>query len=198
MSDILGKILATKVREVAAARLKVTDEEIKKAALQGPPLRDFVGALRIRLDRGLPVIRKDFIIDAYQVYEARAMGADAILLIVAALQQTQMKQLERLAETLGMAVLVESHNEEELQRALELDTPLMGINNRNLKTFETSLETTLTLKQQIPKNRIIITESGIQSKTDVARMQRQGVNAFLVGEALMRAADPGEGLSALF
>lgn len=109
-----------------------------------------------------------------------------------------MKQLERLAETLGMAVLVESHNEEELQRALELDTPLMGINNRNLKTFETSLETTLTLKQQIPKNRIIITESGIQSKTDVARMQRQGVNAFLVGEALMRAADPGEGLSALF
>jgi len=106
--------------------------------------------------------------------------------------------LEQLAEVLGMAVLVESHNEEELQRALQLNTPLIGINNRNLKTFETSLDVTLTLKKQVPKNRIVVTESGIQSKADVACMQQQDIHAFLVGEAFMRAADPGEALSALF
>lgn len=146
----------------------------------------------------LPVIRKDFIVDPYQVLEARAMGADCILLIVAALEQEVMASLERLALDLGMAVLVEVHDAEELDRALDLATPLVGINNRNLRTFETSLDTTLGLLAAIPPDRLVVTESGIHTPADVSRMRNQGVNAFLVGEAFMRAADPGEELSRLF
>ena len=146
----------------------------------------------------LPVLRKDFIVDAYQVYETRAMGADALLLIVAALTQSEMVALALLAQSLGLAVLVEAHDEEELCRALELETPLIGINNRNLKTFETCLETTLQLRELVPAERILITESGIASVSDVARMRAHGVQAFLVGETLMRAPDPGIALAQLF
>ncbi len=146
----------------------------------------------------LPVIRKDFIVDPFQVLEARAMGADCILLIVAALGQEVMASLERLALDLGMAVLVEVHDAAELDRALDLATPLLGINNRNLRTFETSLETTLALLDAIPPDRLVITESGIHSRDDVRRMRDRGVDAFLVGEAFMRAPDPGVELARLF
>ncbi len=146
----------------------------------------------------LPVLRKDFIVDAYQVYETRAMGADALLLIVAALSQPEMEALARLAQTLALAVLVEVHDQAELTRALALDTPLIGINNRNLKTFETRLETTLQLREQVPAGRMVITESGIASMDDVAQMRRHGVHVFLVGEAFMRAPDPGAALASLF
>lgn len=146
----------------------------------------------------LPVLRKDFLIDPYQVYEARAMGADAILLIVGALSLAQMQEMEGLARELGMAVLVESHDGAELERALQLKTPLIGINNRNLRTFELSLDTTLDLLERIPADRMVVTESGIQGPADVALMRSHGVHAFLVGEAFMRAADPGEGLRRLF
>ena len=146
----------------------------------------------------LPVLRKDFIIDPYQVYEARAMGADCILLIVAALELPAMQELEALAHALGMAVLVESHNAEELDAALQLTTPLQGINNRNLRTFEVSLDTTLALLPKIGNDRIVITESGILAPADVARMRSHQVNGFLVGEAFMRAADPGAELARLF
>ena len=145
----------------------------------------------------LPVLRKDFIIDPYQVYEARAMGADCILLIVAALSLTRMQELEALAHELGMAVLVESHNADELAAAMQLATPLMGINNRNLRTFDVSLNTTLDLLPAI-QDRIAITESGILAPADVALMREHGVHAFLVGEAFMRAADPGAELARLF
>jgi indole-3-glycerol phosphate synthase len=146
----------------------------------------------------LPVLRKDFMIDAYQVYEARAMGADAILLIVAALSDAQMAELEDLALGLGMAVLVESHDAGELDRALKLKTPLIGINNRNLRSFEVSLVTTLSQLGRIPAGRIVITESGILAPTDVALMRQHGVHAFLVGEAFMRAPSPGAELARLF
>jgi indole-3-glycerol phosphate synthase len=146
----------------------------------------------------LPVIRKDFIVDPFQVLEARAMGADCILLIVAALEQEVMASLERLSLDLGMAVLVEVHDAEELDRALDLATPLVGINNRNLRTFETSLDTTLGLLDAIPPDRLVITESGIHSRNDVRRMRDRGVDAFLVGEAFMRAPDPGVELARLF
>jgi len=146
----------------------------------------------------LPVLRKDFMIDPYQVYEARAMGADCILLIVAALSLSQMQELESLAHALGMAVLVESHDGEELAAALQLKTPLMGINNRNLRTFETRLQTTLDLLPQIDADRIVVTESGILAPADVALMQSHQVHAFLVGEAFMRANDPGQELARLF
>ncbi len=146
----------------------------------------------------LPVLRKDFIIDPYQVYEARAMGADCILLIVAALNLDEMRALEALAHELGMAVLVESHNAEELDAALRLQTPLQGINNRNLRTFEVSLDTTLGLLPKIGAERIVVTESGILAPADVARMRARDVHAFLVGEAFMRAADPGTELARLF
>lgn len=146
----------------------------------------------------LPVLRKDFIIDPYQVYEARAMGADCILLIVAALNLDEMRALEALACELGMAVLVESHNAEELDAALQLKTPLQGINNRNLRTFEVSLDTTLGLLPKIGAERIVVTESGILAPADVARMRARDVHAFLVGEAFMRAADPGAELARLF
>jgi len=146
----------------------------------------------------LPVLRKDFMIDPWQVYEARAMGADAILLIVAALSLAQMQELEAVADELGMAVLVESHDAGELDLALQLRTPLIGINNRNLRTFEVSLDFTLDQIGRIPDDRLIITESGILSVDDVQRMRAHGVNAFLVGEAFMRAPNPGEALQQLF
>ena len=146
----------------------------------------------------LPVLRKDFVIDPYQVFESRALGADCILLIVAALATRRMLELERTARSLGLAVLVEVHDAAELDRALELDTPLHGINNRNLRTFETTLETTLDLLPRVPAGRLVVTESGILAAADVARMRGRGVDAFLVGEAFMRASDPGAALAALF
>jgi indole-3-glycerol phosphate synthase len=146
----------------------------------------------------LPVLRKDFIVDPYQVHEARAIGADCILLIAACLSLLEMKQLESEAQALGMAVLVEVHDAAELEKALVLKTPLVGINNRDLRTFETRLETTLSLLPKVPAERIVVTESGILSRSDVARMRSAGVNAFLVGEAFMRASDPGSRLRALF
>ncbi len=146
----------------------------------------------------LPVLRKDFIVDAYQVYESRVMGADAVLLIAACLDDAQMKDFEAIARSLDMAVLVEVHDAPELARALQLKTPLIGINNRNLKTFEVSLDTTLTLMREVPVDRLLVCESGIRSREDVLRMGAAGVNAFLVGEAFMREADPGAALAALF
>lgn len=146
----------------------------------------------------LPVLRKDFLVDPYQVYEARAMGADAILLIVAALTDGEMADFEAIAESLGMDVLVESHDGEELDRALKLRTPLIGINNRNLKTFEVSLDTTLGLLDRIPGERIVITESGVLTQGDVQRLRGHGVGAYLVGEAFMRQRSPGEALATLF
>ena len=146
----------------------------------------------------LPVLRKDFIVDAYQVYESRVMGADAILLIAAVLDDAQMKEFEAIARSLDMAVLVEVHDAAELARALKLKTPLIGINNRNLKTFEVSLETTLALMQGVPSDRLLVTESGIITREDVLRMGAAGINAFLVGEAFMRAPDPGVALASLF
>jgi indole-3-glycerol phosphate synthase len=146
----------------------------------------------------LPVLRKDFILDAYQILEARVMGADAILLIVAALSFRQMQDFEGLAQELGMAVLVESHDGEELDLALQLQTPLIGINNRNLRTFEVRLETTWSQLSRIPRERLVITESGIRTPEDVAAMQERNIHAFLVGEAFMRAADPGAEMARLF
>ena len=146
----------------------------------------------------LPVLRKDFIVDAYQVAEARAMGADAILLIAAALGLPEMQALEAQAMGYGMAVLVEVHNGEELDAALQLKTPLLGINNRNLRTFDVTLDTTLGLLSRISGERIVVTESGILKAEDVALMRANKVNAFLVGEAFMRAAEPGEELARLF
>jgi len=146
----------------------------------------------------LPVLRKDFIVDAYQVAEARAMGADAILLIAAALSLPDMQALEAQAMGYGMAVLVEVHNGEELDAALQLKTPLLGINNRNLRTFDVTLDTTLGLLSRISGERIVVTESGILKAEDVALMRANKVNAFLVGEAFMRAAEPGEELARLF
>jgi len=146
----------------------------------------------------LPVLRKDFMVDPYQIYESRSMGADCVLLIAACLDDAQMKDLEAIARSLDMAVLVEVHDGAELERALKLKTPLIGINNRNLKTFEVSLDTTLVLKANVPADRFLVTESGILSRDDVLRMGAAGINAFLVGEAFMRAPDPGEALAALF
>ena len=146
----------------------------------------------------LPVLRKDFMIDVYQVYEARAMGADCILLIVAALNLHQMRELEDIAVKLGMAVLVEVHNAEELAQALQLKTPLIGINNRNLRTFDVTLQTTLDLLDRLPKDRIVVTESGIFTADDVKLMREHNVHTFLVGEAFMRQAEPGVELAKIF
>lgn len=146
----------------------------------------------------LPVIRKDFIVHPYQVYEARFIGADCILLIVACLDDVRLRELNDLAHQFGMDVLVEVHDADELERALALGNRLVGINNRNLRTFEVSLETTLQLLARIPAGRIVVTESGINTPGDVSLMQAHGVNAFLVGEAFMRAEDPGERLAELF
>ena len=261
MADILDRILAVKAEEIAAAKNAFPHSELEQRANAASPLRDFVGALRERVQRrvpaviaeikkaspskgllradfrpaqiaasyaahgaaclsvltdreffqgapeylqsaraacALPVLRKDFVIDPYQVAEARAMGADCILLIVAALADAQMKELERVAQRWGLAVLVEVHDREELVRALELDTPLIGINNRNLRSFETRLQTTLELLADIPAGRLVITESGIATKEDVALMSGAGVHSYLVGEAFMRATEPGAELERLF
>jgi len=146
----------------------------------------------------LPVIRKDFIIDPYQVYEARAMGADCILLIVAALDDASLHGLLAQANQLGMDVLMEVHDEDEMRRALETDCELIGVNNRNLRTFETSLDTTLRMQTMVPANRLLVTESGIHTKDDVTMMRENQVNAFLVGEAFMKVDEPGEKLAELF
>lgn len=146
----------------------------------------------------LPILRKDFIVDPYQVYEARAIGADGILLIVAALDDAPLRDLARLAADLRMDVLIEVHDAQELERALALDAPLIGINNRNLRTFETRLDTTLNLRSRIPADRTVVTESGINTTADIVLMRQHGVHAFLVGEAFMRATDPGVKLAELF
>lgn len=146
----------------------------------------------------LPVLRKDFMIDPYQVVEARAMGADCILLIAAALELKQMQLLEEVSHELGMAVLVEVHNEKELKQALKLETPLVGINNRNLRTFDVTLQTTIDLLEKLPDDRFVITESGIFTPEDVALMRSHNVNGFLVGEAFMRQPDPGAEFSKVF
>ncbi|MFZ5538313.1 MAG: indole-3-glycerol phosphate synthase TrpC [Pseudomonadota bacterium] len=164
--------------------------------------RFFQGALEhldaARRSSGLPVLRKDFVVDEYQVAEARAWGADCILLIVAALDPQRLRDLEAAARSLGMAVLVEVHDAAELETALKLDTPLVGINNRDLRTFDVSLRTTLDLLPRIGTGRVVITESGILHAADVAKMRAAGVHAFLVGEAFMRAPDPGAELARLF
>ena len=261
MSDILKKILAVKVQEVAAAQAIKPLAAMRAAAEQAAPVRDFVAALRAKIAAGqaaviaeikkaspskgvlradfrpaeiaasyaqhgaaclsvltdqqffqgstdhlqqaraacsLPVLRKDFIVDEYQIYQARAMGADAILLIAAALDEAQMQAFEVLAHRLGMAVLVEVHNGDELDAALQLATPLIGVNNRNLRTFEVSLQTTLDLLPRIPKDRIVVTESGILKAEHVKLMRSYRVNAFLVGEAFMRAENPGVELASVF
>ena len=154
--------------------------------------------LQARAACALPVLRKDFVIDAYQIHEARALGADCILLIVAALDDAQLADFSALAHALGMDVLVEAHDAEELGRALATPAGLIGINNRNLRTFETALDTTLALRARVPADRLLVTESGIHTPADVARMRSAGVHAFLVGEAFMRAADPGAELRRLF
>jgi len=261
MSDILNKILTTKANEVAASKLKINLEEIKKLAQNQSNSRNFVDAIRTKIAAGkaaviaeikkaspskgviranfkpadiaksyeaggaaclsvltdveyfqgsaeflkqaraacsLPVLRKDFMIETYQVYEARAMGADCILLIAAALTLPKMQELESVAHSLGMAVLVEVHNSEELDLALQLETPLLGINNRNLRTFEVTLQTTLDLLARIPQGKIVVTESGIFTQDDVKLMRENNVHAFLVGEAFMRQDDPGLELSKVF
>ena len=261
MSDILNKILATKVIEVAAAKVQISLDDVKRLAENQPKPRDFVGALRAKIAAGnaaviaeikkaspskgvirenfnpaeiaksyeaggaaclsvltdieyfqgsadylkqaraacnLPVLRKDFMIDAYQVYETRAMGADCILLIVAALELSKMRELEAVAHQLGMAVLVEVHDGDELELALQLETPLVGINNRNLRTFDVTLQTTMGLLHRLPDDRIIVTESGIFTADDVKLMRDNHVHTFLVGEAFMRQLEPGVELKKVF
>jgi indole-3-glycerol phosphate synthase len=261
MSDILDKIVAVKLQEVAAAKTRKSMQLVRADAESRVLTRDFVGAIRAKISQAepaviaevkkaspskgviredfipadiaqsyaefgaaclsvltdvqffqgcvdylkqarascqLPVLRKDFMIDPYQIYESRCMGADAILLIAACLDDAQMKDMEAIALGLDMAVLVEVHDQGELDRALQLKTPLMGINNRNLKTFEVSLDTTLTLRNRVPADRILVTESGIHTRDDVLRLGAAGVNAFLVGEAFMRVPEPGEALQAMF
>ncbi|MFA6015601.1 MAG: indole-3-glycerol phosphate synthase TrpC [Gallionellaceae bacterium] len=265
MSDILKKILAVKVQEVALAQQSKPLAQLQNEVAQVLPVRDFVGAIRAKIAAGqsaviaeikkaspskgiiradfhpaaiaqsyaqhgaaclsvltdesffqgseaylkqaraacqLPVLRKDFIVDEYQIYQARAMGADAILLIVSALTLPQMQAFETLAHQLGMAVLVEVHDAAELELALQLLTPLIGINNRNLRTFEVSLQTTLNLLPRIQSDtrsdRIVITESGIFTAADVQLMRAHQVHSFLVGEAFMRADEPGLELTRVF
>ena len=177
--------------KTSAACLSVlTDRQF----FQGEP--DFLKQARASCD--LPVLRKDFMVDAYQIYESRAMGADCILLIAACLDDAQMAELEAIARSLDMAVLVEVHDRAELDRALRLKTPLVGINNRNLRTFEVSLDTTLGMLKDVPPDRLLVTESGILSRADVKTMRDAGVHAFLVGEAFMRAPEPGQALAELF
>ncbi len=183
-------IAADYARHGAACLSVLTDRQF----FQGAP--EYLQQARAAC--ALPVLRKDFLIDPYQVYEARAMGADCILLIVAALELAQMQEMEVIAHDLGMAVLVEAHDAEETALALQLNTPLIGINNRDLRTFELSLTTTLDQLVSIPADRLVVTESGILAPQDVALMQQHDVHAFLVGEAFMRAPSPGAELARLF
>ena len=177
--------------KVSAACLSVlTDENY----FQG--CTDYLKQARASCD--LPVLRKDFMVDIYQIYESRAMGADCVLLIAACLTDTQMQEFEAVAHGLHMSVLVEVHDAQEMQRALRLKTALLGVNNRNLRTFEVSLDTTLSLFNDLPTDKLLITESGIATQEDVRRMRASGVQAFLVGEAFMRADEPGEALAKLF
>ena len=177
--------------KVSAACLSVlTDRQFFQGSI------DFLKQARASCT--LPVLRKDFMIDPYQVYEARAIGADCILLIAACLEDAQMAELEAIAHSLDMAVLVEVHDHDELQRALKLKTPLLGINNRNLRTFDVTLDTTLGMLADVPADRLLVTESGIATRADVQRLREAGVHAFLVGETFMRAPEPGEALAALF
>lgn len=190
-ADFQPAAIAQSYAEHGAACLSVlTDVQF----FQGAP--DYLRQARAAC--ALPVLRKDFMVDPYQVYEARAMGADAILLIVAALDHGLMADLEACALELGMDVLVEVHDGQELDAALKLRTPLLGINNRNLRTFEVTLDATLGLLPRIPKDRLVVTESGILAPADVARMRAADVHAFLVGEAFMRAENPGQELQRLF
>ena len=190
-TDFVPADIAQSYAEHGAACLSVlTDRQFFQGSI------DYLK--QARASCGLPVLRKDFIIDAYQVYESRVMGADCILLIAACLDDAQMKSFEALALSLDMAVLVEVHDAAELERALKLKTPLIGINNRNLNSFEVSLDTTLGLVSQVPAERLLISESGIATADDVQRLRRAKVNAFLVGEAFMRAEEPGEALQQLF
>ncbi len=184
------EIIAQSYESGGAACLSVlTDRDY----FQGHP--DFIK--KVKSSSKLPILRKDFIIDPYQIYESRVLGADCILLIVAALDLKEMKELESIANDLGMAVLVESHNQQELDAALELSTPLIGINNRDLKTFDVSLKTSIDLVKSI-KGRIPITESGIFNHEDIKLMNENHINTFLIGEAFMRKNDPGEALKELF
>ena len=185
-----AEIAASYARHGAACLSVLTDRQF----FQGGP--EYLQQARAACS--LPALRKDFMVDAYQVFEARAMGADSILLIAACLDDALMADLEAQALALGMAVLVEVHDGAELDRALRLKTPLVGINNRNLRTFEVTLDTTLGLLPRVPKDRLLVTESGILGPDDVRRMRDADVHAFLVGEAFMRAPDPGAALASLF
>ena len=185
-----AEIAASYARHGAACLSVLTDRQF----FQGDA--SYLQQARAACD--LPVLRKDFMVDAYQVDEARAWGADCILLIAACLDDVQMAELEAQALGLGMAVLVEVHDADELERALRLKTPLLGINNRNLRSFEVTLDTTLGLLAQVPADRLLVTESGILGRGDVQRMREAGVHAFLVGEAFMRVDDPGAALADLF
>ena len=265
MSDILKKICDVKVEEVAAAQKRVSFADMRRDAESRVLTRDFVGALRAKIDQGqagviaeikkaspskgviredfipadiaqsyaegdgkvsaaclsvltdrqffqgqpdylkqarascpLPVLRKDFMVDPYQIYESRAFGADCVLLIAACLEDGLMAEMEQIARSLDMAVLVEVHDGAELERALQLKTRLLGINNRNLRTFEVSLSNTLDLLRRVPADRLLVAESGILAPVDVHTLRDAGVNAFLVGEAFMRAPDPGRALAQLF
>jgi len=190
-ADFIPADIAQSYAECGAACLSVlTDVQFFQGSV------DYLKQARASCQ--LPVLRKDFMVDAYQIYESRAMGADAVLLIAACLDDAQMRDFEAIARGMDMAVLVEVHDQAELERALRLKTPLIGINNRNLKTFEVSLDTTLALRSQVGADRIVVTESGIQTRDDVLRMGAAGVNAFLVGEAFMRADEPGQALAQLF
>jgi indole-3-glycerol phosphate synthase len=190
-ADFIPADIAQSYAEHGAACLSVlTDKQFFQGSV------DYLKQARASCD--LPVLRKDFMIDAYQVYEARAMGADAILLIAACLDDAHMADLEAMARSLDMAVLVEVHDRAELERALKLKTRLVGINNRNLRTFEVTLQTTLDMLPDVPMDRLLVTESGILNAADVKRMRDANVHAFLVGEAFMRAAEPGEALAKLF
>ena len=190
-ADFVPADIAQSYAEYGAACLSVlTDKQFFQGSIEF--------FKQARASCGLPALRKDFMIDPYQIYESRVMGADCILLIASVLNDAQMKDMESVAMALDMAVLVEVHDGAELERSLKLKTPLIGINNRNLKTFEVSLDTTLGLLLQVPGDRIIVTESGISTAQDVKRMRNAKVHAFLVGEAFMRAEDPGLALDALF
>ncbi|MEN9538753.1 MAG: putative indole-3-glycerol phosphate synthase [Pseudomonadota bacterium] len=192
--DFIPADIAQSYVEGGASCLSVLTDRLY---FQGQP--DYLKQARASCQ--LPVLRKDFMVDAYQVYESRAMGADCILLIAACLSDAQMADLEAVAHSLDMAVLVEVHDRAEAERALKLKTPLFGVNNRNLKTFEVSLDATLGILQDLPEirqTRLVVTESGILSRDDVLRMRAADVHAFLVGEAFMRASEPGEALAQMF